>query len=94
MISHHDIFEPTPRWPGAPLICLASNLPAFGTASGAADYRKRYCPSSSVLAEWQCRICQHWHFWANEPGDNNGGYRTGTKDIPKRIQELIRTTKL
>lgn len=79
------VFEPTPRWPGAPSICLAANLPAFAAPAEAASYRKRYCPSSEVLEEWKCRTCGCWHFWAAEPGTN---------EMPVRIRELIRRTRI
>lgn len=90
----NEVFEPNPRWPGAPRICVEANLPAFDTPADAAAYRKQHCPSSHVLVEWQCRVCRCWHFWAAEPGNTNGEHRAGAHDLPRQIRELIERTRV
>lgn len=61
------IFEPTPRWPDAPPICIATNMPAFTTEQAAKDWLdapKKGNPiyeSNSLKKLWKCDHCQHWH---------------------------------
>lgn len=88
------IFEPEPRYPRLPHICITANLPAFLTPDDAAEYRKQFCPNEVVLTEWKCQACRHFHFWSGAPADTNGGILAGSRTIPQYIKELIQKTKI
>jgi hypothetical protein len=57
------LFEDKPRWPGAPMVCLAANLPAFETRKAAMAYMEKYCPRMPVALK-ECDACGCFH---NQP---------------------------
>jgi hypothetical protein len=55
------LFEPKPRWPGAPPICLETNLPAFPTMKALDAYLTKYSPRAKVKRKGKCKTCDHYH---------------------------------
>lgn len=84
------VFEAKPRWPGAPPICLAENLPSFQDEKAIATFYERYAPRCHILIKWQCESCSQWHAWAKPPspaGETSGTTREYVS--PPRILALI-----
>lgn len=65
-----SLFESKPRWPNAPLICEAKNLPAFETEAAIKRYKAKRCPSSSVAHSYICRDCGLIHVIWSKKYDN------------------------
>jgi hypothetical protein len=63
------LFEPTPRWPNAPLICLKTNLPAFDSKQDMNRYFERYCPGAEIRRMGKCATCGLWHGSSEELKD-------------------------
>ena len=82
-----------PRWPGGPKICVAVNLPAFGTVKEAKDFNEKngHFP---ILTSWKCNRCGCYHYWSGAPSSPTGDVKTGSQDLPKRITRLIEQTKI
>jgi hypothetical protein len=83
-----SIFESTPRWPGAPPICAAANLPSFTTAKEAVDFNEGN-GHPPILKSWRCRACCGWHYYSGAHGDTNGGTLAGSRTIPPHIKKLF-----
>lgn len=76
--THSDLFEPKPRWLGAPKICLKENLPAFETWKKADAFHEANSPGSRYVRQWQCSFCDCWHYLAKPrppSGDSSGSSR-------------------
>jgi hypothetical protein len=71
-----SIFEPIPRWPGSPSICIEANLPAFETQEMSESFRSENGPSCKVLRVWQCDWCGLWHMQTQAP--DPAGKSSGT----------------
>lgn len=56
-----EIFESTPRWPGAPRICLEANLPAFDTPGDAKDWFETRAPGVHMESPKLCMFCGLFH---------------------------------
>lgn len=77
------------RWPDGPLICSATNLPAFSSKAEL----NAFCRSPMVEI-WECKECGQWHGWthAHAPaGESSGGAREYR--MPKWVREMIDRTK-
>ena len=61
-----EIFEPNPRWPGGPKICVYENLPAFETEKELFAFNAS-CGGSSIMLKWQCAQCGCYHYHAAPP---------------------------
>lgn len=74
------IFEPKPRWPGAPQFCNSANRMAFKDKAALSDFRKDIGMSAfSIKREWLCKICGHLHYDGSTPspaGDSSGTSRS------------------
>jgi hypothetical protein len=74
----NPLFEPKHRWPGAPPICLAENLPAFDTREAAMEFHERNAPGGRVTRIGICSVCGSWHY-VSKPrppsGDSSGSSR-------------------
>ena len=57
-----ELFESKPRWPGAPLICIAQNRPAFPTKKEALAFHERVGVGNHIVKIGKCETCQHWHY--------------------------------
>lgn len=70
-----ELFEETPRWKGAPLICLRTNLPAFRSAEDALAFHLKTNPRGHMNMPWQCSTCgmYHYHSIAADPGGSTSG---------------------
>jgi len=56
-----QVFEAKPRWPGAPLICLKANLPAFETMPLLNAFLEENGPSCQVVKKGKCEFCGQYH---------------------------------
>jgi len=90
--TNGETFE-EPRWPGGPKICIAVNLPAFGTVKEAKDFNEKngHFP---ILTSWKCGRCGCYHYWSGAPSSPTGQVKAGSQDIPKRITKLVEQTKI
>jgi len=61
------LFEKKPRWPGAPPICIAVNLPALDTLADLNSFLKKNGPACKVEQTWQCETCKKWHAKTQPP---------------------------
>lgn len=61
-IKAGEIFEPSPRWPGAPPFCIAAQRLAFDSKKAVSDYIARYCPGVAVQEHYECVKCGLIHF--------------------------------
>jgi hypothetical protein len=57
--------EPTPRWVGAPPICIKANLPAFESEKAARAYFGEKLPGFSVDEVNSCPHCDGFHVKAH-----------------------------
>jgi hypothetical protein len=74
-----ELFEPKLRWPGAPLICLATNLPALPSREALERFLKINGPSCPVHHIGKCGVCGLWHAETSAPdptGSSNGSGRS------------------
>lgn len=55
-------FETQPRWPGAPLICIAENRPAFPTKEDALAFHEKVSPGNHIVRIGKCPKCDYWHY--------------------------------
>ena len=78
VVELEPVFELHPRWPGAPAICTAENLPAFKDEASLRAYHDRYCYGTSLKKTWKCNQCGMWHFHGQAPSP--------TSDRPVRGQ--------
>ena len=60
-------FESGLRWPGAPPICTAENLPAFELEKDLDVFHLRYGHTTHIEKKWQCKKCGGWHYKATAP---------------------------
>lgn len=84
------IFEPKPRWEGAPRICLYENAPAFKSEKEMGAYHTRYYPACPIYRKWLCPVCNGWHFFADEmppAGGSSGTQRKNAHMIPRAERE-------
>lgn len=65
-----SLFESKPRWPNAPIICEAKNLPAFKHEAEIKSYKAKRCPSSSVAHTYKCVDCGLLHVIWSKQYDN------------------------
>jgi hypothetical protein len=82
--------ETKPRWPGAPLVCEASNLPGFSTWAEATKFNAQN-GGLSIMLKWECKWCGRWHYWVKPPspaGDSSGSGRL--YEVPERIRALVK----
>ena len=83
------------RWPDGPGICPVANLPGFLSLDELKDFVDGL--QGSTLATWQCGECGCWHFWPSPNSYAPSGETSGScryYDIPERIDDLIRQTKI
>lgn len=80
-------FLDPPRWPGGPQICIVANLPAFETEAQAIKFNSSDHPLP-VLARWQCKACEGWHYWSTLHTDSNGAFKAGAGVLPPRIAKM------
>lgn len=70
------IFEPKPRWLGAPPYCIEADRMAFKNLAELNAYRASIGMSSySPRKVWVCHVCGHWHYDGRVPnpsGDSSG----------------------
>lgn len=59
------IFEKKRRWPGAPLICIAANLPSFRNQAELDKFHKSNGNDSQIERQWVCKVCKRLHYWIN-----------------------------
>lgn len=87
----NSLFEPTPRFKGAPPVCLVANLPAFKSAKEVSEFQKRSAGDhpNPIIAQWTCKACGCIHFWSTAPTDSNGRFKGGADKIPDRIRKLM-----
>lgn len=52
------LFEKKRRWPGAPLICIAANLPSFRNQAELDKFHKANGNDSQIERQWACKIMQ------------------------------------
>lgn len=74
-----ELFEPTPRWPGAPPICEATNRLAFQSRADWEFFHRANGPSCKVKKVWLCPHCEHWHAITVAPdpaGSSSGSGRS------------------
>ncbi len=59
-----NLFEEKPRWPGAPLICLEANLPAFENMDALLDFQLRNGEGGNIhrSAPYVCQFCGWLHY--------------------------------
>lgn len=72
-----NLFEEKPRWPGAPPICIAANLPAFPSKSDLDAFLRRNGPSCKVVRAGVCGACNHWHAETIAPDPAGGSSGNG-----------------
>lgn len=88
----NTLFEPKPRWPGAPPVCLAQNLPAFKDRAELDAFRQKNAPGFKLQQVWQCDHCGCLHYWA-EPtapsGESSGTARANTGSAFNRLRREI-----
>lgn len=80
------MFEETPRWPGAPPVCLYENLPAFASIDDTKLYQDANCPGVKIGETWQCGRCGIWHFTATDyppSGSSSGNQRPSKAPVPR-----------
>jgi hypothetical protein len=84
------IFEPKPRWPGGPIICNATNLPAFKTKAGMKAFQGSLL--SNVVEEWECEHCGCFHYKAKPrgPAGSSSGNERPCEPIPGRYGDKTR----
>jgi hypothetical protein len=77
----NELFEAKPRWPGAPPICIAANLPAFASRQAWDDFHAANSPGNRVVRVWRCDTCQHWHAHtiACDPSGSSSGTGRSSK---------------
>lgn len=79
----NSVFEPKPRWPGAPKICIKENLPAFESEAKLKKYANEL-PAMSIVDTWKCEHCGwlHYHESMRPPsGSSAGKSRAGSKTL-------------
>jgi hypothetical protein len=74
-----DYFEPRPRWPNGPPICLEANLPAFVSMSELDEFHTTNAPSCPVIRRWQCDFCLWFHEETHAPAPS--GASSGTSRV-------------
>lgn len=77
-------FESTPRWSGAPKICVAANLLAFATAGEMKTFQDSLC--GSALKTWECDACGCLHYEPKYPapaGSSSGSERRPASDLER-----------
>lgn len=80
-----EVFEPKPRWPGAPPLCIAENLFAFPSQAAISAFVERNCPGVDVEQTWECKACGQWHFRSRTGhADLPSGYVAPTMPVPKQ----------
>lgn len=75
-----------PRWPGGPAICATANLPALDSKKALHAFKEANAPGGTVIEEWCCTACGHWHYWGSS-GDPSGA-SSGTTRSAKHIDSL------
>ena len=89
----NSIFEPKPRWTGAPRMCELSNLPSFETQKDAITFHEKSCGLSTLIVfAWLCDWCKGWHYWAEAPAPTIET-RRHNGDAPERIETLARRAR-
>lgn len=83
-----SLFEPKPRWPGAPPVCVAENRMAFKDQAALHAYRASIGMSAYPPAEvWRCGTCSHLHYVGVAPspsGESSGTSRSAkSPKLPK-----------
>lgn len=83
-----ELFESKPRWPGAPKICLAANLPAFATRKEMKTFQDAHC--GSALKQWECDACGCFHYDAkpHAPAGGSSGNERRAANCPERAEVL------
>jgi hypothetical protein len=77
-----EVFESKPRWPGAPPICLHTNLPAFDSMDDYGKFEKKNMPGAKALIKWNCSKCGKVHVWtigASDPAGASSGTGRSSK---------------
>jgi hypothetical protein len=92
-----EIFESKPRWPGAPPICVAANLPAFATRKEMKAFQEKI--AGSALTDWECDACGCFHYEGKPhapAGSSSGNERRPASDPERRevLAELKRSREL
>jgi hypothetical protein len=88
-------FEVSTIRPPPPLICLATNLPAFETEKQWDDYRGWHEHPYPVLAKWKCKFCRCWHFWSSgSHTDSNGAFKSDANLILIPALKMIQETQI
>lgn len=80
-------FEPA-RWPGGPVICHKSNLPAFATREVALGWHSEPNKTNPqyevrlVKSVWQCDFCRWWHMdiKPRDPAGSSSGIGRSSKE--------------
>jgi len=92
MKAADPLFEPIPRWPGAPPICTYENLPAFDDLGQAQKYAEANCGSCSIYLKWTCPSCKKLHVAITPPavsGGSSGNARAFTPYMPRPARLLL-----
>lgn len=63
-IPKGKIFEAKPRWPGAPPVCLKTNMLAFDSAKDIAKFQAENAPGCHTDSIVECDFCHKFH-WSN-----------------------------
>lgn len=71
------LFEDKPRWPGAPRVCLATNMLAFETLAAWEKFHRENGPSCKVRRVWRCETCGRYHADTVAPDPAGGSSGTG-----------------
>ena len=77
-----ELFEPKPRWPGAPPICIAANLPAHQSEADLMKFHAANGPSCYLEYIGHCAFCGLWHARTSAP--DPAGQSSGTTRHAKR----------
>lgn len=69
------IFEPKPRWPGAPPTCELDCDLAFASTEELFAFHEANAPGARILKVWKCAFCGRWHYKSKPrppSGDSSG----------------------
>jgi len=84
-----DLFEPVPRWAGAPRVCVYENLLAFDSAKEMGGFLKQDAPSMYAIKQWECPVCGKWHMLTGQPPVGHKSPRPFTPRLPRAVREKL-----
>ena len=76
-----------------PPVCIEANLFGFADEKSMNHFLDKQCGHLTIMAKWQCKICNCWHCWTYGcHSDSNGDMKAGAENMPEHVRELIKRT--